>query len=93
MSQLVLTPKISEKAINLAEGGVYVFEAPLNANKIEIARQVEHDFKVHVTEVNIMVEKGKLKRYKQKLGRRRDIKKAMVKLKKGEKIALFEVTK
>jgi large subunit ribosomal protein L23 len=93
VSQIVLTPKISEKAINLAEVGVYVFEVPVSANKIEIARQVEHDFKVHVTDVNLLVEKGKLKRYRQKPGRRKDIKKAMVRLKKGEKIALFEVAK
>jgi large subunit ribosomal protein L23 len=93
MSQLLLTPKISEKAINLAETGVYVFEVPSNAVKIEIARQVEHDFKVHVTDVNIIVSKGKLKRFRQKLGRQKDVKKAMVRLKKGEKIALFEVNK
>jgi large subunit ribosomal protein L23 len=93
MSQLLLAPKISEKAINLAEAGVYVFEVPVSANKIEVAKAVEQAFKVHVTEVNMMIEKGKLKRYRQKPGRQKDIKKAMVRLKKGEKIALFEVTK
>ena len=93
MAQLLLTPKISEKAINLAEAGVYVFEVPTSANKIEVAKAVEQAFKVHVTDVNIMTHKGKLKRFRQKLGRQKDTKKAMVRLKKGEKIALFEVTK
>jgi large subunit ribosomal protein L23 len=93
MSQLLLTPKISEKAINLAEHGVYVFEVPAHANKIEVARTVEQAFKVHVTDVNMAVVKGKLKRFRQIKGRQKDIKKAMVRLKKGEKISLFEVSK
>jgi large subunit ribosomal protein L23 len=93
MSQILLTPKISEKAINLAESGVYVFEVPTSTNKIEVTKAVEQAFKVHVTDVNMIISKGKLKRFRQKLGRQKDTKKAMVKLKKGEKISLFEVTK
>jgi large subunit ribosomal protein L23 len=90
MSQLVLTPKISEKAMFLAERGIYVFEVPTSANKIEVAKAIEAAFKVNVTDVNMVVAKGKLKRYKQILGRRQDIKKAMVKLQSGQKISLFE---
>ena len=93
MSQLLLTPKISEKAIYLAERGIYVFEVPSDTNKIEVAKAVEAAFKVNVTDVNIVIHKGKLKRFKQKLGRQRDIKKAMVKLKSGQTIALFEGAK
>lgn len=90
MSQLTLTPKISEKAIYLAERGIYVFEVPSNANKIEIAKAVEATFKVSVVDVNITIAKGKVKRFRQILGRERDIKKAMVKLKSGQKLSLFE---
>jgi large subunit ribosomal protein L23 len=90
MSQLVLTPKISEKAMFLAERGIYVFEVPTSANKIEVAKAIEAAFKVNVTDVNMVVAKGKLKRFKQILGRRQDIKKAMVKLQSGQKISLFE---
>ena len=93
MSQLILTPKISEKAITLAEHGVYVFEVPVSSNKIEVARAVEAAFKVSVTDVNMVVTKGKLKRFKRVLGRQKDIKKAMVKVKAGQKISLFEVSK
>lgn len=93
MSQMLLTPKISEKAIYLAERGIYVFEVPADANKIEVAKAVEAAFKVNVTDVNIVITKGKLKRYKQIMGRQKDIKKAMVKLTAGQKIDLFEGAK
>lgn len=90
MSQLLLTPKVSEKAIYLAERGIYVFEVPVATNKIEVAKAVEAAFKVNVTDVNMVIVKGKLKRFKGFEGRQKDIKKAMVKLKKGESIKLFE---
>lgn len=93
MSQLVLTPKISEKAIYLAERGIYVFEVPTSTNKIEVAKAVEAAFKVNVTDVNIVITKGKLKRFKQIFGRQKDTKKAMVKVKAGQSITLFEVAK
>jgi large subunit ribosomal protein L23 len=93
MSNLVLTPKISEKAIYLAERGIYVFEVPSDTNKIEVAKAVEAAFKVKVTDVNMVIAKGKIKRFKQLVGRERDIKKAMVKVKAGQSIALFEVSK
>ena len=93
MANMILTPKISEKAISLAEQGIYVFEVPARSNKIEIAKAVEQAFKVNVTDVNILIAKGKVKRFKRLVGRERDIKKAMVKVKSGQKIALFEVSK
>lgn len=90
MSSLMLTPKISEKAIYLAERGIYVFEVPAAANKIEVKKAVEAAFKVNVTDVNMVITKGKLKRFKQVFGRQKDVKKAMVKVKKGQTIKLFE---
>ena len=89
---LVLSPRITEKAIALAEMGIYVFDVPSSTNKIEITKAVEAAFKVDVTDVNIIVAKGKVKRFRQELGRRADTKKAMVKLKKGQTISLFEGT-
>lgn len=90
MNQMVLTPKISEKSMALAEKGTYVFEVPIAANKIEVTKAVEAAFKVNVTDVNIIITKGKLKTFKRVKGRQRDVKKAMVKLKSGQTIALFE---
>jgi large subunit ribosomal protein L23 len=90
---LVLTPRITEKAIGLAEQGIYVFDVPTSTNKIEITKAVEAAFKVDVTDVNIIITKGKVKRFRQELGRRADTKKAMVKLKAGQTISLFEGAK
>lgn len=93
MSTLVLTPKISEKAIYLAERGIYVFEVPTSTNKIEVAKAVEAAFKVNVIDVNIIIAKGKVKKFRQMAGRERDRKKAMVRVKAGQSIALFEGAK
>ena len=93
MSQLILTPKISEKSMFLAERGIYVFEVPTNTNKIEVTKAVEAAFKVTVTDVNMIVAKGKLKSFRQRLGRERNVKKAMVKVKAGQSITLFEGAK
>ncbi|HSX02519.1 MAG TPA: 50S ribosomal protein L23 [Candidatus Saccharimonadia bacterium] len=93
MSQIVLTPKISEKAMYLAERGIYVFEVPTSTNKIEVTKAVEAAFKVNVTDVNMIVAKGKTKRFRRVLGREKDVKKAMVKVKAGQSIALFEGAK
>ena len=93
MNQLVLTPKISEKSMYLAERGAYVFEVPVSTNKIEVAKAVEAAFSVSVTDVNMIITKGKQKRFRQVIGRQRDVKKAMVKLKAGQSIALFEGAK
>ena len=85
-----ITPHVSEKAVAMAETGVYVFDVPTTANKINVAQAVEAAFKVEVTDVNILVSKGKLKRFQKSQGRRKDTKKAYVSLKKGQSIALFE---
>ncbi len=89
---LILTPRISEKAIAMAGTGTYVFEVLPAANKIEVAKAVETQFGVKVASVNMLVAKGKptTKRYKGRAGTRSDLKKAMVKLQKGQSIKLFE---
>jgi large subunit ribosomal protein L23 len=90
---LIVTPKISEKAIYLAERGRYVFEVPMSANKIEVAKAIEATFKVNVVDVNIIITKGKEKRYRQIKGTQKDVKKAIIKLKTGQSIGLFEGAK
>lgn len=92
---MVLIPRVSEKAMALAEQGVYVFNVPTSANKIEVAKAIEKAFNVSVIDVNVLIHKGKpvSKRYGKHAGTRNDIKKAMVTVKKGQKIALFEESK
>ena len=95
---MTLQPKISEKSYALgADANTYTFEVPLSANKLEIKRAVERQFKVTVTDVNVTRIKGKRKRSLRKrgaimYGQRKSVKKAYVTLKKGDKIPLFEET-
>ena len=93
MSTLILSPKVSEKAIAMAEHGIYVFEVPTSTNKIEVAKAVAERFKVEVTEVNMLIAKGKVKRFRRQKGTEKDVKKAMVHIKAGQSIKLFEAGK
>ncbi len=83
-------PVISEKSFALAEKDKYVFVVKNDANKIEITKAVEKAFKVHVVKVNTFVTKGKVKRFGKVYGQRSDYKKAIVSIKKGEKIEDFK---
>jgi large subunit ribosomal protein L23 len=93
MSTLILTPKISEKSIAMAETGTYVFEVPTSTNKIEVTKAVEASFKVNVVDVRMIITKGKVKTFRGVKGTQKNVKKAMVKLKAGQTIALFEGAK
>jgi large subunit ribosomal protein L23 len=81
---------ITEKSTSLLQDNKYTFEVDLKANKTEIKQAVESLFKVKVEKVNTMHVKGKLKRVRQIQGRTPDRKKAIVTLKKGDKIEIFE---
>ena len=82
----VLTPVITEKSTIVAENNQIVFEVPVSANKTEIKAAVEQLFNVSVTAVNTILTKGKTKRFRGRLGRRNDVKKAIVTLKDGDTI-------
>jgi len=77
----IVAPIITEKATILSEHNQVVFEV-----KAEIKEAVEQLFKVSVTAVNTMRQKGKTKRFRGHAGRRKDIKKAVVTLKDGDAI-------
>ena len=82
----VLSPVITEKATLLSEQNKVVFKVAQDATKDEIAAAVEELFKVKVTKVNTMVTKGKTKRFRGTIGRRNDVKKAIVTLAEGQSI-------
>jgi large subunit ribosomal protein L23 len=83
---LLRRPIITEKATNASENGAVVFEVAMTATKPEIRRAVEELFKVKVKGVNTVIAKGKTKRFKGKMGKRKDIKKAYVMLEDGNTI-------
>ncbi len=96
MKTLALKPRMSEKAYaNSQTLNTYVFDVPTSANKTIVSTAVAEQFKVTVEDVRLTVVKGKSKRaYKRRArpvdGKRPDTKKAYVRLKTGDKIAIFE---
>ncbi len=86
MYAIIRSPLITEKATGLTEKGQYVFRVALDASKPEIKAAVEGLFGVKVLGVNTLVQKGKIKRFKNRPGRRSDVKKAFVQLAEGQSI-------
>ena len=82
----ILAPVITEKATVLTELNKVVFQVAKDATKDEIAAAVEELFKVRVIKVNTMITKGKTKRFRGILGKRSDVKKAIVTLQEGQTI-------
>jgi large subunit ribosomal protein L23 len=82
----ILAPVITEKSTVLSEQNKVVFRVAKDATKDEIAAAVEELFKVSVVKVNTLNVKGKTKRFRGHLGRRSDIKKAIVTLQEGQSI-------
>ena len=88
---LILRPLITEKATRLKEASNTIcFEVARSANKIEIARAVQKLFGVKVESVRVANRAGKFKRMGRFAGRRKDWKKAYVRLAPDQKIEFFE---
>ncbi len=87
-NQILIRPIITEKSTLLEKENKYVFEVHPKANKIEIKKAFEKIYKVKPIKVNIIKLKGKPIRYGRTSGRTKSWKKAIITLKKGEKIDL-----
>ena len=85
----ILAPVLTEKATYLSEQNKVVFRVAEDATKDEIAAAVEELFKVKVTKVNTLIQKGKTKRFRGRPGRRSDVKKAIVTLAEGYSIDIM----
>jgi len=83
-------PLITEKSTELQAQGKYAFEVKTGANKREIKQAVEKAFNVGVVQVNIMSVPGKQKRAGRRVILTPSWKKAIVTLKAGDKIQIFE---
>lgn len=84
--EVIRNPIITEKTTLLANDNKIVFEVAPSADKQEIKAAVEFLFKVKVEAVNTINQNGKLKVFKGKLGKRKNYKKAVVTLAKGQTI-------
>ena len=83
---VILAPVITEKATMLSEQNKVVFRVADDATKEEIATAVEELFRVKVTKVNTLIQKGKTKRFRGREGKRSDVKKAIITLAEGQSI-------
>jgi large subunit ribosomal protein L23 len=90
--EIIRRPLITEKStVQREDRNIIAFEVHRDANKIEVKRAVEAQFKVKVAEVRIARVHGKVRRQGKFVGRRPDWKKAYVRLVEGEKqIEFFE---
>lgn len=86
MYDIIRAPVITEKATMGSEHNQVTFKVPLDAAKPEIKAAVEGVFGVKVTAVNTIVTKGKVKRFRGRVGQRSDVKKAIVTLAEGNTI-------
>jgi large subunit ribosomal protein L23 len=88
--EIIKQPLVTEKNTILQTQGKYVFEVGIRATKPQIKRAVETIYTVGVTDVNIISVAGKKKRVKVGFAMTPSWKKAVVSLKPGDKIELFE---
>ena len=87
LMQVLVAPIVSEKATSVAEKHNQVlFKVLLDATKPEIKAAVELMFKVEVNSVQVVNQKGKVKRFGRSMGRRDNVKKAYVSLKEGQEL-------
>ncbi len=82
----IVAPIVTEKSTRLGELSQVVFRVRKDATKPQIKSAVEALFDVKVTAVNTLNVKGKVKRFRGTLGKRDDVKKAIVTLAEGQKI-------
>ncbi len=83
---VIRKPVITEKATMASEHNALVFEVAMEANKPLIKEAVETLFSVKVKSVNTVITKGKVKRFRGRPGRRKDVKKAYVTLEEGNMV-------
>jgi large subunit ribosomal protein L23 len=94
MKHLVQRPLITEKSLAQARAqGWYAFAVVARSRKEDIAEEIKQLYNVDVVEIRTVKRTGKMRRAgrKQNPVKRPDWKKAMVRLAKGQRIAVFEV--
>ncbi len=89
-SQVIIRPVVSEKTYVLSGENRYTFRVHSDAHKTQIRQAVEELFDVHVVDVRTMSVKSKPKRRGLVSGRTRSWKKAIVQIKPGETIPIFQ---
>ena len=89
-NEILLAPIVSEKSYSLIGDRKYTFRVHGDAHKTQIRQAVEELFEVHVENVNILKVQAKPKRRGASIGRRPGWKKAIVQVREGDTIEIFE---
>lgn len=89
---VILRPLINEKSMGLVKTGFYTFEVSKGANKSQIRKEVAAKFKVTVVSVQTLNQTGKIKTQRTRKGyfKEANLRKAIVRVGKNDKIAIFE---
>ena len=83
---VLVSPMVTEKSTAAMENNTYTFKVSQRSTKNDIKSAIEKLFKVNVLAVNTLNMKGKVKKFRGRLGKRNDYKKAMVRVAKGQTI-------
>ena len=84
MYNIILAPVITEKSTLGSEHNQVTFKVTKDATKPEVKAAIEELFGVKVKAVNTLNQKGKVKRFRGRLGKRNDVKKAIITLEEGQ---------
>jgi large subunit ribosomal protein L23 len=83
---VILSPVITEKATMASEHNKVMFKVRRDATKPQIKEAIEKLFDVKVKTINTLIRRGKVKTFKNKVGQRSDVKRAIVTLEEGHRI-------
>lgn len=81
---------VSEKASDLSGNGIYMFNVHKDANKIQVTRDIEKAYGMSPRKVTMLRRKGKVLGSGKRMGRRSDIKRAIVIMPASKRLPLFE---
>ena len=84
----IVSPMVTEKSTSLSEQNKIVFKVPMNANKVNLKKNIEKIFKVNVIKVNIINKQNRSKLVRGRKVKVSGFKKAIITLKKGQSIDL-----
>ncbi|MBU0722077.1 50S ribosomal protein L23 [Patescibacteria group bacterium] len=88
--KIITKPLVTEKVSNLGALNKYVFVVAKNTNKIEVAKAIKEIYGIKPVCVNVIRMSGKKVRYGRISGQKKDWKKAIITLPKGETIKIYE---
>ena len=87
---IIRRPLLTEKSLLGSESGQYAFEVAMEATKEDVRRAVQEIFNVRVAHVTTSIYRGKTRRVGRKVGKRRNWKKATVRLAEDQMIDFFQ---